>query len=186
MSHTLAAEPASLPPLVAGKLEWNWVGNTHAEFVDDQPSGTGRWVQNFVDEIEVTPDGTVIAGCFWDEGGRCLGHYKDGRPANHAPGKNNRGGGHKGAGWGTHNTALTVVGDQILVASGDGEFYRFGWKPGDIDSVRWRDGTRHEHQPKDGGQFERIIIGIHARGEEVAVIVKSGRVEIRTHEGVGP
>ena len=79
-----AAEPATLPPLVAGKLEWNWVGNSHAEFIDDQPSGTGRWVQNFVDEIEVTPDGTVIAGCFWDEGGRCLGLYKDGRPANQA------------------------------------------------------------------------------------------------------
>ncbi len=179
IAHTFAAEPATLPPLVAGKLEWNWVGNTHAEFVDDQPSGTGRWVQNFVDEIEVTPDGTVIAGSFWDEGGRCLGLYKDGRPANQATGKNNRGGGHKGCGWGTHNTALTVIGDQILVASGDGEFYRFGWKPGDIDSVRWRDGTPHEHQPKDGGQFERIIIGMHARGEEAAVIVKGGRVEIR-------
>ena len=61
MSLTLAAEPASLPPLVADKLEWNWVGNAHAEFVDDQPSGTGRWVQNFVDEIEVTLDGTVKA-----------------------------------------------------------------------------------------------------------------------------
>ena len=84
MSHTLATEPATLPPLVPGKLEWNWVGNTHAEFTDDQPAGTGRWVQNFVDEIEVTPDGTVIAGCFWDEGGRCLGLYKDGRPANQA------------------------------------------------------------------------------------------------------
>ena len=82
MSHTHAAEPAKLPPLVPGKLEWNCVGNTHAEFEDDKPSGTGRWVQNFVDEIEVTPDGTVIAGCFWDEGGRCLGLYKDGRPAN--------------------------------------------------------------------------------------------------------
>ena len=80
----LAAEQGTLPPLVAGKLEWNWVGNTHAEFEDDKPSGTGRWVQNFVDEIEVTPDGTVIAGCFWDEGGRCLGLYKDGRPANQA------------------------------------------------------------------------------------------------------
>ena len=41
MSHTLAAEPGTLPPLVSGKLEWNWVGNTHAEFVDDQPSGMG-------------------------------------------------------------------------------------------------------------------------------------------------
>ena len=84
MSLTLAAEPATLPPLVSGKLEWNWVGNTHAEFDDVKPSGTGRWVQNFVDEIEVTPDGTVIAGRFWDEGGRCLGLYKDGRPANQA------------------------------------------------------------------------------------------------------
>ena len=179
MSHTLAVEPSELPPLVSGKLEWNWVGNTHATFTDDQPAGTGQWVQNFMDEMEVTPDGTVIVGCFWDEGGRCLGLYKDGRPAREAPGKNNRDGGHKGAGWGTHNTALTVVGDQILVASGDGEFYRFGWKPGDIDSVRWRDGTPHEHPPKDGGQFERLIVGMHARGGEVAVVVKGGLVEIR-------
>ena len=100
LSRSHAAEPAELPPLVAGKLEWNWVGNSHAEFEDDKPSGTGRWVQNFLDEMEVTPDGTVIAGCFWDEGGRCLGLYKDGRPANQAPGKNNRGGGHKGPGVG--------------------------------------------------------------------------------------
>ena len=35
-----AVEPAELPPLVSGKLEWNWVGNTHAAFTDDQPSGT--------------------------------------------------------------------------------------------------------------------------------------------------
>ena len=174
-----AAEAAKLPPLVSGKLEWNWVGNTHATFTDDQPSGTGQWVQNFMDEMEVTPDGTVIAGAFWDEGGRCLGLYKDGRPARSAPGKNNREGGHKGAGWGTHNTALTVSGDQILLASGDGELYRFGWKPGDIDSVRWRDGTPHEYQPKDGGQFERTIVGMHARDGEVAVVVKGGRVEIR-------
>ncbi len=179
MSHTHAGEPAGLPPLVPGTLEWNWVGNTHATFTDDQPAGTGQWVQNFMDEMEVTPDGTVIVGCYWDEGGRCLGLYKDGRPAREAPGKNNRGGGHKGGGWGTHNTALTVVGDQILVASGDGEFYRFGWKPGDIDSVRWRDGTPHEHPPKVGYQFERLIVGMHARSGEVAVVVKGGQVEIR-------
>ncbi len=179
LAHTLAVEPSELPPLVSGKLEWNWVGNTHATFTDDQPSGTGQWVQNFMDEMEVTPDGTVIAGAFWDEGGRCLGLYKDGKPARSAPGKNNRDGGHKGAGWGTHNTAMTVVGGQILVASGDGEFYRFGWKLGDIDSVRWRDGTPHEYQPKERGQFERTIIGMHARDGEVAVVVKGGRVEIR-------
>jgi hypothetical protein len=176
----LAIEPTTLPPLVAGKLEWNWVGNSHGAFTDDQPAGTGQWVQNFIDEMEVAPDGTVVAGCFWDEGGRCLGLYKDGRPANMAPGKNNRGGGHKGAGWGTHSSALTVSGDQILVASGDGEFYRFGWKPGDIDSVRWRDGTPHAHQPKDGHQFERIVVGMHAQGDEVGIIVKGGLVEIRS------
>ena len=95
----------------------------------------------------------MSGGCFWDEGGRCPGLYKDGQPSRDTPGKNNRDGGHKGAGWGTHNTALTVSGDQILVARGDGEFYRFGWKPGDIDSVRVENrlGDGQEEDSEKGG-----------------------------------
>jgi len=67
-----------LPPLVPGKLDWDYVGNSFSDFAVDAENGVGRWVQNFVDEIEVTPDGTVVVGCDWDEGGRCLGLYKDG------------------------------------------------------------------------------------------------------------
>jgi len=39
--------------------------------------------------------------------------------------KNNRGGGHRCGGWGTSNQAMTVDGNAILLASADGEFYRF-------------------------------------------------------------
>jgi len=55
-----------LPPLVPGTLDWDWVGNTHSDFQpgdgDDDGNGDGRWVQNGMDEMEVTPDGTVAVG----------------------------------------------------------------------------------------------------------------------------
>ena len=75
--------------------------------------------------MEVTPDGTVVVGAPWEEGGRCIGIYKDGTVNRSTLGKNNRGGGHRTCGWGTANTAMTVTADQILLASNDGEFYRF-------------------------------------------------------------
>jgi len=136
-------QPKELPPLVPGKLDWDYIGNSFSEFAVDAENGVGRWVQNFVDEIEVTPDGTVIVGCDWDEGGRCLGLYKDGRPSGAALGKNDRKGGHRNGGWGTSTSAMTMVGNEILCASNDGEFYRFGWTPGDIESPRFRDSFVH-------------------------------------------
>ncbi len=42
MSHAVAVEPSKLPPLVSCKLEWNWVGNTHAALTDNQPAGTEK------------------------------------------------------------------------------------------------------------------------------------------------
>jgi hypothetical protein len=45
---------------------------------DGGANGEGFWVQNGADEIEVTADGTVVAGVGWDEAGRCVGLYKDG------------------------------------------------------------------------------------------------------------
>lgn len=35
----------------------NWVGNT---FEGSGPNGQGRWVQDYIDEIEVTPDGQSL------------------------------------------------------------------------------------------------------------------------------
>jgi sugar lactone lactonase YvrE len=48
----------------------SWVGNTF--------SGGLRWVQNAAESMQVLPDGTLVAGSFWDEGGREVGLYKDG------------------------------------------------------------------------------------------------------------
>lgn len=47
-----------------------WVGNSFG--------GGPKWVQNFNDQMQVLPDGTVYLASFWDEGGREVGIYKNG------------------------------------------------------------------------------------------------------------
>ncbi len=59
-----------------GGFTTTWVGNTFSG--EGGENGFGYWVQNGADEIEVMPDGTVIAGCDWDEAGRCAGLYREG------------------------------------------------------------------------------------------------------------
>jgi hypothetical protein len=50
------AAGAGTHELVPGSLRTSWVGNS---FEGAGPNGTGRWVQNSIDEIEVTLDGAV-------------------------------------------------------------------------------------------------------------------------------
>jgi hypothetical protein len=50
----------------------SWIGNTFG--------GGPEWVQDFAESLCVLPDGTCIVGSFWDEAGREVGFYKDGRP----------------------------------------------------------------------------------------------------------
>jgi hypothetical protein len=47
-----------------------WVGNSFG--------GGPKWVQNFNNQMQVLPDGTVYLASFWDEGGREVGIYRDG------------------------------------------------------------------------------------------------------------
>jgi hypothetical protein len=47
-----------------------WLGNTFG--------GGPKWVQNFVEGMYVSPDGTVYAASGWDEAGREFGLYRDG------------------------------------------------------------------------------------------------------------
>lgn len=47
-----------------------WLGNSFG--------GGPKWVQNFNDQMQVLPDGTVYLASFWDEGGREVGIYKNG------------------------------------------------------------------------------------------------------------
>lgn len=177
------SQAKELPPLVPGKLDWDYIGNSFSDFTVDAENGVGRWVQNFVDEIEVTPDGTVIVGCDWDEGGRCLGLYKDGRPSGAALGKNDRQGGHRNCGWGTSTSAMTVVGNEIRCASNDGEFYRFGWTPGDIESSRFRDSFVHGFGDTMNDKSATKVIGMNGRGNLVAIVLANGFLEVRERSG---
>ena len=180
LAGSLAAADTVLPPLVGGTLDWDFIGNSYSTFEPDAANGVGLWVQKFVDEMEVTPDGTVVVGSEWDEGGRCLGLYKDGKPNGACLGKNDRQGGHRNGGWGTSNSAMTVVGNEILCASNDGEFYRFGWTPGDIDSARYRDGFVNGFGDLiNDAKNATKVIGMHGRGDLVAVVLATGQVEIR-------
>ena len=67
------AEPALAGDRTDGKplrYTTSWVGNTFG--------GGPRWVQNAAESMQVLPDGTLVVGSFWDEGGREVGLYKDG------------------------------------------------------------------------------------------------------------
>ncbi len=169
----------ALPPLVPGTLDWDYIGNTSSDFAVDAENGVGRWVQNFVDEIEVTPDGSVVVASDWDEGGRCLGIYKDGRPNGAALGKNDRKGGHHNAGWGTSSSAMTVVGNEILCASNDGEFFRFDWTPGDLESPRFRDSFVNGFGDTVSDKSAIRVIGMNGRDALVAIVLADGFVEVR-------
>ncbi len=179
VSGAAPVQTKDLPPLVPGKLDWDYLGNSFSDFAVDAENGVGRWVQNFVDEIEVTPDGTVIVGCDCDEGGRCLGLYKDGRPSGAALGQNDRKGGHRNGGWGTSTSAMTVVGNEILCASNDGEFYRFGWTPGDIESPRFHDSFANGFGDTMNDQSATKVIGMNGQGHLVAIVLADGFVEVR-------
>ena len=101
---------------------------------DGGPNGLGYWVQNGADEIEITPDGTVIAGTGWDEAGRCVGLYKEGRPNRvllKQEGKKET-----AWGWNTGNDALAVDGTNIFVANSGKRLLRFTWAPGNLDSAK--------------------------------------------------
>ncbi len=128
-----AQTPAIAPPGVYGT---SWVGNTFGG--DGGGNGAGRWVQNAADEIEVAPDGTVIAGVSWDEGGRCVGLYKDGK-VNTTLLKGKEGGPETAWGWNTGNNAVAVRGNTIYVANTGKQLLRFRWTPGDLNSAKYLD-----------------------------------------------
>ncbi len=60
------------PDVRAQKLDYTttWIGNTFG--------GGPKWVQNFVEGMNVLSDGTVLVASSWDESGREFGVYKEG------------------------------------------------------------------------------------------------------------
>ncbi|MGF7190992.1 hypothetical protein JOE11_004046 [Robbsia andropogonis] len=69
------------------KVKTSWIGNTFP--------GRDGWVQNNIASIYVSPDGTVYSNTIWDEGGREVTAYRDGRvvmSGDHTHGSGNAGG----------------------------------------------------------------------------------------------
>jgi hypothetical protein len=109
-----APEPAPTQNL---PVETSWVGNT---FGSD-----GKWVQDYIDEIDVAPDGTVYTASVWDEAGRCSGIYKDGDVNTVLVKQFDGKGGHKAWGWGTAGEAVAVDGTYHYLVNTEGELLRF-------------------------------------------------------------
>ena len=161
--------PAAYHP-PPGAYRTSWVGNSFPG--DGGPNGFGYWVQNGADEIEVTPDGTVIAGTDWDEAGRCAGLYKDGK-VNRVLLKQEGKAKETAWGWNTGNRAVAVDGPDIFIANTGKRLLRFAWTPGDIDSARFLS----ERDLPD------VAVGLHARGGALAVAYAK-RIELRRGEGL--
>jgi len=72
-----SADPSKAAPPVLPALSCtsNWLGNSHGQ-------GDGKWIQNNILGLHVTPAGLVYTNSWWDEGRRESGIYsgKDGDP----------------------------------------------------------------------------------------------------------
>ncbi len=107
-----------LPSRSDTKHSISWLGNTF-------PGGSEQWVQNFVTEIAVTPDGTLYTSSEWDEAGRCVGAYKDGQANKQLFRQYDGRGGHNAWGWGTSSKAVTADDAHLYLINTDGELLRF-------------------------------------------------------------
>ncbi|MFJ9680652.1 hypothetical protein ACIRP2_21755 [Streptomyces sp. NPDC101194] len=75
-----ASAIATTPSVSTSDVVTSWTGNTF--------SGATEWVQNFIFNIAVTPDGAVYTVSFWDEAGNYAGIYKDGHLVGNCRGAN--------------------------------------------------------------------------------------------------
>lgn len=155
---------AAMAATVPGKLECSWVGNT---FGGAGENGEGQWVQNYIEEMEVAPDGTVFTAAEWDENGRCTGLYRDGAVNTNLIGENDRKGAHKAWGWGTGGRAVAVSGDRFFLVNTADELLEFQWKPGDLNS----------------GKYVRKVplaktVGLSARGTQLVAVLADGTVKM--------
>lgn len=99
-------------------VTYGYVGNSF-------DGSNDRWVQNYIDEIEVANDGTVYTASTWDEAGRTIGYYKDGVPLTPLMKEYNGAGGHNCWGWGTASQALAIDANYVYVVNCDGDVLRF-------------------------------------------------------------
>ena len=65
-------------PKLPGTYTSSWIGNTFGKGGKANDPNSA-WVQNYIDEMVVQPNGTINTKSGWDEHGRLFGVYKDGK-----------------------------------------------------------------------------------------------------------
>ena len=154
-SLAFGADDAAKSIAPPGEYDVCWVGNTFSG--NGGENGFGYWVQNGADEIEVAPNGLVLAGCDWDEAGRCAGLHRDGK-VNRVLLKQ-EGGKETAWGWNTGNRALALDGDEIYIANAGKRLIRFVGSAEDLDS--WK--------PADAAELPDEPVGANAKKGVLAV-----------------
>ena len=171
MMAILAASPLAFgenAPLQTKLLhQTSWLGNTFG-------GADGKWVQNYVDEIEVSPDGAIYTASEWDEGGRCAGIYKDGEVMPTMLKQFDGNGGHKAWGWGTATHGIAIDATRIYLINTAGELLRFNRADHQfIDSTPVLEVTKVKD--KEIGK----AVGLTCAGDLLYVIRDNGEITVR-------
>ncbi len=173
---------------VPGTVRTTWIGNSF-DGAGASPQ-VGRWVQNAIRDIEVSPEGTVVTASGWDENGRCTGLYRDANCNTEKLKQYNGKGGHLAWGWGTASKAAAVWEDEIFLANLNGDLLRFRWTPGELDSaeyvdqVRYCAGTAKEKLSKEARASGILAVGLAARDGRVALLRGNGELVLwQTDDG---
>ena len=145
----------------------SWLGNTFS-------GANGKWVQNAVDEIEVSPDGAVYTASEWDEGGRCTGIYKNGDIVGPMLKQFDGKGGHKAWGWGTANQAVAIDAERIYVINTEGGLLRFNRA-----DHKYIDTTPVVEVTKVNDKEVGKAVGLTCAGGRLYIIRDNGEITVR-------
>lgn len=164
---------------VPGAVRSTWLGNTFKGQSDSDVRG--KWVQNSVAEIEVTPGGTVLTASGFDENGRCVSLYREG-DANHTLFKQYEGGGgHVAWGFGTSSDAVAYDGGHIFIANTNGDLMRFSWEPDKLDSQKYLDQVRYApgdtKEDNKLGERKLAASALSARNDRLALLQENGTIQ---------
>lgn len=159
---------AALPP---GGYSTSWIGNT---FGGSGANGFGRWVQDEIQSLAVTPGGVVVTASHWDEAGRCTGLYREGDVNDHCLMANGEARAHAW-GWGTAGNAVAVSEHHIFIVNTAGDLLQFHWTaPPNINSK-----TAYRRYVRVGA-----AVAMAANDDLLVLILSNGEIQIRSPQNM--
>lgn len=176
--------PTFSPP---GSYTSSWIGNSFSGNIpagNTFPAGAasssyygfGKWVQDKINAMTVTPDGTVLTASSWDEGGRMTGLYRENDVHSYAlitggPVATST------DSWGTMGTSVAVIGDLIFISNIVGYVLQFKWSdPRDLQStITYQGYVRPVTVPPQSTEVLSVMAGC---AETLAVAFEGHGVQI--------